>query len=414
VGQDHLLAPGKPLRAAFDTGEFGSMILWGPPGTGKTTLARLLANAMKADLFMLSAVTSGVADVRQVLQKAANNREVGKRTVLFIDEIHRFNKAQQDALLHRVEDGTITLISATTENPSFEVIGPLLSRCQVYTLNALGDDAIDRVITRALEADEQLRQEGVQLSDDARRALVQLSGGDARAALNGLEQATKLVKKGKEGQGLITVEQVREAVQRKPLLYDRAGDYHYDTISAFIKSVRGSDPNAALHYLARMLESGEDPKFIARRLIILASEDIGNADPLALLVATSAFSAVTYIGMPEGQLVLAQATTYLASAPKSNASYLAIQAAVKDVQEKPPAPIPLHLRNAPTGLMKAQGYGAEYRYPHDFPGNFVEQEYLPESFKSALYYRPSENGTESSIKERLRRLWGKYRRKECE
>lgn len=414
VGQDHLLAQGKPLRAAFESGEFGSLILWGPPGSGKTTLAKLLAGAARADFFMLSAVASGVSDVREVLQKAMNNRKVGKQTVLFIDEIHRFNKAQQDALLQRVEDGTITLIGATTENPSFEVISPLLSRCRVYTLKALTDDALLQIIEQALANDTQLKNAKVVIDEKARRFLVQLSAGDARAALNGLELAIRLAKPNAQGQRVLASDHIREAVQKRALNYDRAGEQHYDTISAFIKSVRGGDPNAALHYLARMLEAGEDPKFIARRLIILASEDIGNADPMGLVVATSAFTAITYIGLPEGALVLAQATTYLASAPKSNASYLALKAATQEVKEKPLAPIPMHIRNAPTGLLAAEGYGLGYKYPHDFPGHFVEQNYLPDNLTETLYYRPSSNGAEAEMGKRLQQWWEKYRKENPE
>lgn len=414
VGQEHLLAQGKPLRVAFESGEFGSIILWGPPGSGKTTLAKLLAGAARADFFMLSAVASGVSEVREVLQKAMNNRKVGKQTVLFIDEIHRFNKAQQDALLQRVEDGTITLIGATTENPSFEVISPLLSRCQVYTLKALSDDALLQIIEQALANDTQLKNARAVIDEKARRFLVQLSAGDARAALNGLELAIRLAKPNASGQRVLTIDHIREAVQKRALNYDRAGEQHYDTISAFIKSVRGGDPNAALHYLARMLEAGEDPKFIARRLIILASEDIGNADPMGLVVAISAFTAITYIGLPEGALVLAQATTYLASAPKSNASYLALKAATQEVKEKPLAPIPLHIRNAPTGLLAAEGYGLGYKYPHDFPGHFVEQNYLPDNLTEALYYRPSQNGAEVEMSKRLQQWWEKYRKENPE
>lgn len=411
VGQEHLLSPGKALFEAQQKGDLSSMILWGPPGCGKTTLANLLAKAMQADFYILSAVSSGVADLRKVLEKAVNNRRLGKRTVLFIDEIHRFNKAQQDALLHSAEDGTITLIGATTENPSFEVIAPLLSRCQVYTLKPLNDEALARVIERARATDAQVKKANVELEEDSRRALIQLAAGDGRAALSALELAAKLAPVDAAGKRQLTVEHIHEAVQKKPLLYDRAGDYHYDTISAFIKSVRGGDPNAALHYLARMLEAGEDPKFIARRLIILASEDIGNADPVALVLATSAFTAVTYIGLPEGALVLAQATTYLASAPKSNASYKALSAATNDVREKPAAPIPLHIRNAPTPLMAQQGCGVDYKYPHDYPGHFVEQNYLPENLADAIYYQPTANGAEVGIGERLRIWWEKYRRK---
>lgn len=409
VGQGHLLDPGKPLRLAWETGAFGSLLLWGPPGSGKTTLAKLLAQASQADFFMLSAVASGVAEVREVLQKATNNRRSGRRTILFIDEIHRFNKAQQDALLQRVEDGTICLIGATTENPSFEVISPLLSRCQVYTLKALDEAALRQIIAHALAHDPQLQQARIVLEEAARDFLVALAAGDGRAALNGLEQAVRLCPPNAQQQRVLAVEHIREAVQKRALHYDRAGDQHYDTISAFIKSVRGGDPNAALHYLARMLEAGEDPKFIARRLIILASEDIGNAEPLGLVVATSAFTAVTYVGMPEAGLVLAQTATFLAGAPKSNASYRGLSAATQDVKEKPVAQIPLHLRNAPTSLMAQAGYGSGYRYPHDFPGHFVEQEYLPENLTGALYYRPSANGAEADIARRLQAWWQKYR-----
>ncbi|MGH7496238.1 MAG: replication-associated recombination protein A [bacterium] len=409
VGQEHLLAPGKPLQSAVQSGELVSMILWGPPGSGKTTLARILAQAAKADMFTLSAVSSGVAEVREVLQKAVNNRQLGKATVLFIDEIHRFNKAQQDALLPRVEDGTIVLIGATTENPSFEIISPLLSRCQIYALFALAERDLLRLVERALQSDGQLAGAQVEIDDETRHALVQLGGGDARATLNALELAARLAPVEANGRRKITLAFIQTALQRRAILYDRAGDQHYDTISAFIKSVRGSDPNAALHYLARMLEAGEDPKFIARRLIILASEDIGNADPMGLVVATSAFTAVTYIGLPEGALVLAQATTYLASAPKSNASCVALSQARTDVREKTLAPIPLHLRNAPTRLMVAHGYGKDYDYPHDHPGNFVVQNYLPENLSEARYYRPTNNGTEADIANRLRQWWEKYR-----
>jgi putative ATPase len=414
VGQEHLLGPGKALYETIQKKDLASSILWGPPGCGKTTLANLLAKAVQADFYTLSAVSSGVAEVRKILEKAAANRRLGKRTVLFIDEIHRFNKAQQDALLHSVEDGTITLIGATTENPSFEVISPLLSRCQVYTLKPLSEEVLGRVVERALAKDAQLLKANAEVEDDARRALLQLSAGDARASLAALELAVKLAPADKTGKRRLTIEHVREAVQKKPILYDRAGDYHYDTISAFIKSVRGGDPNAALHYLARMIESGEDPKFIARRLIILASEDIGNADPMSLVVATSAFTAVTYIGMPESSLVLAQATTYLASAPKSNASYKALSAAMQDIKEKPLGPIPSHIRNAPTPLMAQQGYGVEYKYPHDYPENFTEQNYLPENLQEALYYQPTVNGAEADIAERLKSWWEKYRRQEKE
>jgi putative ATPase len=409
VGQAHLMTPGKPLYEAIKRQDVISMILWGPPGSGKTTLARIMVKSVRADFYPLSAVTSGVAEVRKVIDKGIANRRLGKRTILFIDEIHRFNKAQQDALLHSVEDGTVTLIGATTENPSFEVIAPLLSRCQTYILHPLSEDELAQILDRALQQDDMIKAAKVKLHDQARATLLQLAGGDARAVLSGLELAIKMAKANADGVREVTAELVGEAVQRKPALYDRQGDNHYDAISAFIKSVRGSDPDAALHYLSRMIAAGEDPKFIARRLIILASEDIGNADPQALLIATAAFTAITYIGMPEGALVLAQATTYLASTAKSNASYKALQAAQEDLTNKGLSPIPLHLRNAATPLMKKQGYGVGYQYPHDFPGNFVEQNYLPENLHDALYYLPTESGEEKKLLERLKSLWKKYR-----
>ena len=409
VGQAHLMSPGKPLYEAIKRQDIISMILWGPPGSGKTTLARIMWRSVRADFYPLSAVTSGVADVRKVIDKAVANRRLGKRTLLFIDEIHRFNKAQQDALLHSVEDGTVTLIGATTENPSFEVIAPLLSRCQTYTLNPLSEEELGQILERALHHDEVMKAANVRLQDNARNVLLQLAGGDARAVLSGLELAVKMAKPNGAGIREVTAELISEAVQKRPAFYDRTGDNHYDTISAFIKSVRGSDPNAALHYLARMIEAGEDPKFIARRLIILASEDIGNADPQGLAMATAAFTAITYVGMPEGALVLAQATTYLASTSKSNASYKALQAAHEDIARKGLSPIPLSLRNAATPLMKKQGYGVGYKYPHDFPGNFVDQNYLPENLQEALYYLPSDSGEEKKLRERLISLWKKYR-----
>jgi putative ATPase len=412
VGQDHLLAEGKVLRSAIETDDLVSMIFWGPPGVGKTTLAQIIAQETKSDFYSISAVTAGVADIRKIIEKARVNRKLAKRTILFIDEIHRFNKAQQDALLHSVEDGTVLLIGATTENPSFEVIAPLLSRCRVYRMNPLGFEEIETIIDRALTNDKIISQESIVFENKAKQYLINHSGGDARIALNALELAIKMAQKSQDGKRKIDEKLVQEVFQRKTALYDKKGDYHYDTISAFIKSVRGSDPNAALYWLARMIEAGEDPKFIARRLIILASEDIGNADPQALVLATAAFTAVTYIGMPEGKLILSQATTYLASAPKSNASYKAIEAVQKELREKPAEPVPLHLRNAPTSLMKKEGYAAGYLYPHDYDNNFIEQQYLPDSLKDKLYYWPSENGFEKNIKERLQKLWEKYRNKD--
>ncbi|MFQ5650344.1 MAG: replication-associated recombination protein A [bacterium] len=407
VGQEHLVGEGKVLRCAIESDELVSMIFWGPPGVGKTTLAKLIARETKADFFELSAVSSGVADIRKILEKARVNRHLAKRTIMFIDEIHRFNKTQQDALLHSVEDGTVLLIGATTENPSFEVNAPLLSRCRVYRLHELTFDELETILERALTNDAVLAKQTVIFEDNSDNLLLNLSGGDARNALNALELTIQIAPKAKDGTLTITQEIIREALQTKTTLYDKQGDSHYDVISAFIKSVRGSDPDGALYWLARMIEAGEEPKFIARRLIILAAEDIGNADPQALLVATAAFTAITYIGMPEGRLVLAQATTYLSSAPKSNASYKAISAAQQDIRDHPVAAVPLHLRNAPTRLMKEQEHGKDYRYPHDYAGNFVVQAYLPEALKDRVYYRPSENGYEKEIKERLQRLWQK-------
>jgi len=412
VGQEHLVGENKVLRKAIESDELVSMIFWGPPGVGKTTLAEIIASETTSDFYQMSAVTAGVADIRKVLEKARVNRKLAKRTILFIDEIHRFNKAQQDALLHSVEDGTVLLIGATTENPSFEVNAPLLSRCRVYRMNPLIFEELEVIVKSALSKDELLSKEKIEFENNADKLLLNLSGGDARCALNALELTTRLAKKSGTETVKVTEEIIKEALQTKTTMYDKKGEYHYDVISAFIKSVRGSDPNAALYWLARMIEAGEDPKFIARRLIILASEDIGNADPQALVVATSAFTAVNYIGMPEGQLVLAQATTYLASAPKSNASYKAIGAARKDIQMNPVGSVPMHLRNAPTKLMKKEGYSEGYLYPHDHDDNFVNQAYLPEELLDQIYYHPTENGVEKKIKERLERLWQKYRKNE--
>lgn len=410
VGQQHLVGPGKWLRQAIEQDKLISMIFWGPPGVGKTTLARIIAQETKSEFFSLSAVTAGVADVRRIIERARTNRQrAGKRTVLFIDEIHRFNKAQQDALLHSVEDGTVLLIGATTENPSFEVIAPLLSRCRVYVLNPLSAEEIGIIIDRAVQQDAILKEAKLQLDDQTRQVLIHYASGDARIALNALELAAQLASPDSEGRRWVTTELIEEALQQRMLIYDKKGDYHYDTISAFIKSIRGSDPDAAVYWMARMLEAGEDPKFIARRMIILASEDIGNAHPQALVVATAAFTAVDYVGMPEAQIILAQAATYLASVPKSNAAYLAINQAMEDVRNSAPEPVPLHLRNAPTSFMEQQGYAKGYRYPHDYPGHFVEQSYLPEGKWDKIYYRPTEQGYEKTIRERLAQLWKKRR-----
>ena len=409
VGQDHLTQSGKPLRLMLEHGEVNSMILWGPPGVGKTTLARLIANHVEAEFHQLNAVAAGVKDVREIISRAEKNlSRLDKRTILFIDEIHRFNKAQQDALLHSVEEGTITLIGATTENPSFEVISPLLSRCQVYVLESLGREALNKILDHALTNDSVLSRRKIEIVD--REFLMLLSGGDARKLLNGLENSIRLTKPNSDGSVTITKAKIEEAFQRKFTLYDKDGEQHYDIISAFIKSVRGSDPDAAIYWMARMLDGGEDPKFIARRMIVLASEDIGNADSYAITLATSCFTAIDYIGMPEARIVLAQTAAYLASAPKSNASYLAIDQALADVRNLPNLPVPLHIRNAPTKLMDELGYGKEYKYSHDFPGHFVEQQFLPDNLKDKLYYKPTDLGREKDIRERLNRWWKKKQR----
>jgi putative ATPase len=401
VGQEHLLGEGKLLGELAAAHELRSVILWGPPGSGKTTLAQILAENAGAAFVHFSAVTSGVKDLKKIIQEAEDLRRLGTPTVLFVDEIHHFNKSQQDNFLPHVERGTLTLIGATTENPSFEVISPLLSRCQVLVLEPLHREAIGAIIDRALSDSERgLGGWNLELDPEARGFLIEQSQGDARIVLNALESAATLTKKARRR--MIGLEQLREALQKRPLQYDKAGEEHYNVISAFIKSLRGSDPDAALYWMMRMVEAGEDPLFIARRMVIFASEDIGNADPQALQVAVAAKDAVHFVGMPEGRIPLAQAVTYLASAPKSNASYKAMLAAAADVEEQGALPVPLHLRNAPTPLMRKLGYGKDYKYAHDYAGSIVEQEHLPEPLRGRTYYQPSDSGYEKALQQRLR------------
>ncbi len=399
VGQEHLLGPGRLLTQMAASGTLHSIILWGPPGSGKTTLARLVADRSGAVFKSISAVLSGVADLREVIELARRQLAAdGQRTVLFVDEIHRWNRAQQDAFLPHVESGLITLIGATTENPSFEVIGPLLSRTKVLVLHPLTAENIAILIKRALADTERgLGALNLTLEDRALEELTGQAGGDARKALNALEIAAELARQA--GSATITADHVREATQHKALQYDRAGEEHYNVISAFIKSMRGSDPDAALYWMMRMVEAGEDPMFIARRMVIFAAEDIGNADPRALTIATAVKDAVEFVGLPEGVIPLAQGVTYLASAPKSNASYRAMLAAREDVRKLGALPVPMHIRNAPTPLMKELGYGEGYRYPHDYEGALTGQDYLPEELLTRRYYQPSERGYEVRIRQ---------------
>jgi putative ATPase len=402
VGQEHLLGPAKLVREMVRAGELRSMILWGPPGSGKTTLAQILARSAGAACVHFSAVSSGVKDLKRIIEEAQNLGRLGKATVLFVDEIHHFNKSQQNNFLPHVERGTLTLIGATTENPSFELISPLLSRCRVLVLKPLSADDVGTIVDRALgDAERGLGASRLQVTAEARAFLIDQAQGDCRVALNALETAATLAAKQPLNRS-IGINDLQEALQKRPLQYDKAGDEHYNVISAFIKSLRGSDPDAALYWLMRMIEAGEDPLFIARRMIIFASEDIGNADPQALQVAVAAKDAVHFVGLPEGRIPLAQAVTYLASAPKSNASYKAMLAAANDVQEKGALPVPLHLRNAPTALMEEMGYGKDYRYAHDFPDRIVEQEHLPKELLGRKYYIPSESGREKELQDRLK------------
>jgi len=396
IGQEHLVGEGKVLEQMIKNKSPHSIIFWGPPGVGKTTLAQIIAESLGMIFFTLSAIDSGVKEVRAVIESA---KKAG-HALLFIDEIHRFNKAQQDSLLSAVEKGIITLIGATTENPSFEVISALLSRAQVYVLESLTEENMKTIVNNALAEDEYLKQEHIVVEEW--EALLQLSGGDARRLLNLLELVTASLP---EGNKKITDTMVQDIVQRKMALYDKTGEQHYDIISAFIKSLRGSDPNAAVYYLARMIEGGEDPKFIARRMVILASEDIGNANPNALLLATTTFQAVEMIGYPECRIILSQCATYLASSPKSNASYMAINKAQSLVRQTGDLSIPLHIRNAPTKLMKNMGYGKGYQYAHDFQNNFTEQEFLPEKIKGTQLYNPGDNAAEARLREYLKKCW---------
>ena len=402
IGQKHLVGPGAVLRRMIDSGRISSFILWGPPGVGKTTLAQIIAHKLETPFYTLSAVTSGVKDVRDVIEKAKNNRFFSSASpILFIDEIHRFSKSQQDSLLGAVEQGIVTLIGATTENPSFEVIRPLLSRCQLYVLKSLEKDDLLELLQRAITTDIVLKERKIELKET--NAMLRYSGGDARKLLNILEL---VVDAEAQDPVVITDTLVTDRLQQNPLAYDKDGEMHYDIISAFIKSIRGSDPDGAIYWLARMVEGGEDPAFIARRLVISAAEDIGLANPNALLLANATFDAVMKIGWPEGRIPLAECTVYLATSPKSNSAYLAIGDALSLVRQTGNLPVPLHLRNAPTKLMKDLGYAEGYKYAHDYPGHFVRQQFLPDELKEHRIWQPQENAAEARHKERMQAMWG--------
>ncbi len=403
IGQKHLVGPNAILRRMIEAGRISSFILWGPPGVGKTTLAQIIANKLETPFFTLSAVTSGVKDVREVIEKARNSRFFNQVSpILFIDEIHRFSKSQQDSLLGAVETGVVTLIGATTENPSFEVIRPLLSRCQLYVLKSLEKEDLLELLNNAIQRDVYLKEKSIELQETD--AMLRYSGGDARKLLNILELVVEA--DGSSDKIVITDEKVVERLQQNPLAYDKDGEMHYDIISAFIKSIRGSDPDGALYWLARMVEGGEDPAFIARRLVISAAEDIGLANPNALLLANAAFDAVMKIGWPEGRIPLAEATVYLATSPKSNSAYEGVNHALELVRQTGNLPVPLHLRNAPTKLMKQLGYGKDYKYAHAYQGHFVKQQFLPDELSASRIWHPQANAQEAKLKERMQNLWG--------